>query len=183
MKIMLDPGHGGHDSGAVGQGNMKESDVVLGVAQQLAALLTWKGHEVQLTRWDNTFRELQQRCDIARDFNSGVFISLHCNAADSPDASGFEVWTDPEPDEADELAGRIWYSFRSTFPDMKGRADFSDGDPDKESKFYVLVHTHCPAVLVELAFISNREDADRLRSAVWRNAAVAALALAVEEWY
>jgi N-acetylmuramoyl-L-alanine amidase len=180
---MIDPGHGGHDSGAVGIGGARECDVVLGIAQQLAALLTFAGHEVQLTRWDNTFRELQQRCDIARDFNSGVFLSLHCNAVDNPQANGFEVWTNPEPDEADELAGRIWYSLRSAFPDMKGRADFSDGDPDKESKFWVLVHTHCPAVLIEFAFISSREDAARLASAAWRNTAVEALTKAIEEWY
>lgn len=183
MLVMIDPGHGGHDSGAVGIGGMHESDVVLGISQQLAALLTDAGHEVHLTRWNDTFRELQQRCDAALAFNAAVFISLHCNAADNQQASGFEVWTDPEPDQADELAGRIWYAMRSAFPDMKGRADFSDGDPDKESKFWVLVHTHCPAVLVELAFISNRDDAARLSSAAWRNKAVATLAKAIEEWY
>lgn len=182
MKIMLDPGHGGHDPGAVNEVGARESDVVLGFAQQLAALLWRGGHDVQLTRWDDTFRELQQRCDIARDYAADVFISLHCNAATNAQASGFEVWTDPEPDAADELAGRIWYSLRLAFPDMKGRADFSDGDPDKESKFWVLVHTPCPAVLVELAFITNPGDAERLRSAPWRNAAAAATAKAVQEW-
>jgi N-acetylmuramoyl-L-alanine amidase len=183
MKITIDPGHGGHNSGAVGAGGMRESDTVLGIAQQLLAMLTYAGHEVQLTRWDDTFRELQQRCDAAKSFNAGAFISIHCNAVDNSQANGFEVWTDPDPDEADELAGRIWYSLRSTFPDMKGRADFSDGDPDKESKFWVLVHTHCPAVLIELAFISNPEDINRLRSPQWRNKAVAAIAKAVEEWF
>jgi len=182
VKVVLDPGHGGHDSGAIGVGSMRESDVVLGVAQQLAALLTRGGHEVLLTRWDDTFRELQQRCDFARDFGAQVFISLHCNSAEVNTANGFEVWTNPQPDAADELAGRIWYALRSAFPDMNGRADFSDGDPDKESKFYVLVHTPCPAVLIELAFINNSQDADRLRSAKWRNGAVAAIANAVETW-
>jgi len=183
MKIMLDPGHGGHDSGAVGVDGLRESDTVLGLAHQLAALLTHAGHEVSLTRWGDTFLTLQQRCDVAREANVGLFVSLHCNAADSSQASGFEVWTNPDPDEADELAGRIWYTLRSTFPDMKGRADFSDGDPDKESKFWVLVHTHCPAVLIEFAFITNRDDAARLRSPGWRNAATAAVDKAIGEWY
>lgn len=180
---MLDPGHGGQDSGAVGIGGMRECDSTLGLAQQLASLLTYNGHEVQMTRWSDITLTLQQRCDIARQFNSGLFISLHCNAVDDPRANGYEVWTDPERDEADELAGRVWYAMRDAFPTMKGRADFCDGDPDKESKFYVLVNTHCPAVLIEFAFITNPEDADRLQSAAWRNAAIAAVAKAVDEWY
>jgi len=184
MRIMVDPGHGGHDSGAVVTNGPCESDIVLGLAQQLAALLTAAGHEVALTRWNNsTYLSLQERCDVARAFDAGVFLSLHCNAADSKDANGFEVWTDPEPDEADELAGRIWYELRAAFPAMRGRADFSDGDPDKESKFWVLVHTAMPAVLVEFAFLSNVEDRARLLSAGWRNEAVAAVARAVQAWY
>ena len=65
---------------------------------------------------------------------------------------------------------------------MRGRADFSDGDPDKQSQFTVLVGTAMPAVLFELAFISNPLDQDRLLNPAWQVLAADCLVEAIKEW-
>lgn len=182
MKIIIDPGHGGADSGAIGPSATCEKDLVLGVSQQLAAYLRWIDFDVALTRIEDVFISLEQRCAMAANFNADLFVSIHANAYHNPAARGFEVWTNPLLDAADEVAARIWHKFRTAFPLMVGRTDLSDGDPDKESKFYVLVHTPCPAVLVELGFISNPSEELRLISPSWRNRAVAAIGEAISEW-
>jgi N-acetylmuramoyl-L-alanine amidase len=119
---------------------------------------------------------------MANDWGAHAFVSIHCNAFNNPAAHGYEVWTNPEADPADYLAGLMWYRFREQFPDMRGRADFSDDDPDKESHFYVLTHTSMPAVLFELAFITNPQDEARLLSPAWQARASLALANAIKEW-
>lgn len=190
MKVMLDPGHGGVYSGAVGSIGVPEKAINLSVALQMAGLLGMNDlHQVHLTRYTDTAldphslsTDLARRCTLANDWGADVFCSIHCNSWTAPAAQGFEVWTNPEADEADRLAGLMWYRFRSTFPDMKGRADFSDGDPDKQSQFTVLVGTVMPAVLFELAFISNPQDQDRLLHPGWQAMAADCLVEAIREW-
>jgi N-acetylmuramoyl-L-alanine amidase len=163
MKFMIDPGHGGHDSGAMGPSRTRESDVALAVSLMIAGHFSSdSSHEIMLTRYADVFVELGDRCSIANDWGADAFISIHCNAADSAAASGFEVWTSPGWTPADPIATSIWQTLRGTFPDMRARLDVSDGDPDKESRFQVLVGTEMPAVLVELGFISNPDEEKRL---------------------
>lgn len=181
MKIMLDPGHGGHDSGAVG-GGVNEKDINLAVALQVAGHLSLLGHRVACTRDIDTYLTLQERCDKANSWGADGFLSIHSNAAENPIGNGFEVWTNPQFDAADVWASALWYRFRSTFPTMRGRADFSDSDPDFESKFFVLVHTVPPACLFELGFITNDEDRRRMLDPVWQVKASYGLAAATNEW-
>jgi len=183
MKIVLDPGHGGDDPGAVGSFGVPEKDIALSVALQMAGLLSYDDRRcnVSLTRYEDTTLTLQQRCEAANEW-ADVFVSIHCNAFSVSAAHGYEVWTNPDADPADHLASLMWYRFRETFPDMRGRADFSDGDPDKESKFWVLVHTQMPAVLFELAFLTNPDDQQRLLSPSWQSRAANALVRSIFEW-
>jgi N-acetylmuramoyl-L-alanine amidase len=179
MKILLDVGHGGPDSGAV-SGTVKESALNLALARMLGASLQGLGHAVVLTRNTDDMLEklsLGARTDMSNLMKPDLFVSIHCNA-DGPTATGFEVWTSPGNTAADPYATAIYGALAET-TGLVGRADKSDGDPDKESRFWVLVHTNAPAVLIEFGFLSNAHDRHLLLDELWRAKVCARLALAI----
>ena len=188
MKIVIDPGHAGRnvDPGAVNPGTgLQEADVALAVSRFLEAELMRAGHEVKLTRmeWEQPETDdLACRTSLSNDWGADLFVSLHCNSAASPSAKGYEVWTSPGDTEGDILATCIYAQIAVEFPDRAGRADYSDDDPDKESRFYVLVHTEAPACLVEMAFISNDEEAALLADARWQSRQAGAIARGIAEY-
>lgn len=108
-KIVLDPGHGGKDPGAIGVGGIQEKEIVLAVAKKLAKRLKDEmGIEVVLTRRDDTFIPLEDRTAIANAEDADLFISLHVNSAPNPEAKGLETYyLDNTTDEASiRLAAR-----------------------------------------------------------------------------
>ena len=188
MRIMIDPGHAGRnvDPGAVNQSTgLQEADVALFVSKLVETQLLEAGHEVKLTRtdWEQAETDdLNVRTSLSNDWGADLFVSIHCNSAVSPNAAGYEVWTSPGDTEGDALATCIYAQIAIEFPDRTGRADYSDGDPDKESRFYVLVHTNAPACLVEMAFISNDEEAALLSDVAWQTRYARAIARGVTDY-
>ena len=188
MRIVIDPGHAGRnvDPGAVNQSTgLQEADVALLVSKLIESQLLAAGHEVKLTRteWEQAETDdLDYRTSLANDWGAELFVSIHCNSAVSPNAAGYEVWTSPGDTEGDALATCIYAQIAIEFPDRTGRADYSDGDPDKESRFYVLVHTNAPACLVEMAFISNDEEAALLSDVAWQTRYARAIALGATDY-
>ncbi len=92
-KIVIDPGHGGHDVGTIGPNGLLEKDVVLDVAKRLGRLLeTRLGAEVVYTRQDDTFIPLETRTAIANRERADLFISIHANSSHDPDARGVETY-------------------------------------------------------------------------------------------
>lgn len=89
--VIIDPGHGGHDPGAVA-GSMREKDITLAIAQNVAERLRAQGIPVKLTRNDDTFLSLRQRCAIANTNPGAIFVSIHANASSSPQAYGVETY-------------------------------------------------------------------------------------------
>jgi N-acetylmuramoyl-L-alanine amidase len=174
-KIMVDPGHGGTDPGAVNMAlGLKESDIALAIADSFEAQaadirVAFEPLEVKLTRVSDIFVSLQDR--VCRANVSGLmggtkvdlFLSFHINAEENPkpghQARGFEIWTSIGDTPADKAATAIFNSLKAAMPDTPARADYDDGDPDKESNFYVLRNTLMPAVLIEFEFITNDERA------------------------
>ncbi len=156
--VLLDPGHGGKDPGAVSVNGTKEKDITLAVSRKVHGILQALGIRVSTTRAGDVYPTLQGRCALEHELSPAAFISLHCNAAVNRQAKGIEVWTSPGDTAADPLATEIYKSLRRFFPARRRRSDTADGDPDKEGNLYVLKHTHCPAVLVEMGFISNTEE-------------------------
>ena len=185
---MIDPGHAGRnvDPGAVNQSTgLQEADVALFVSKLVETQLLAAGHEVKLTRtdWEQAETDdLNVRTSLSNDWGADLFVSIHCNSAASPNAAGYEVWTSPGDTEGDALATCIYAQIAIEFPDRTGRADYSDGDPDKESRFYVLVHTNAPACLVEMAFISNDEEAALLSDVAWQTRYARAIARGVTDY-
>ena len=188
MRIVIDPGHAGRnvDPGAVNQSTgLQEADVALFVSKLVETQLLAAGHEVKLTRtdWEQAETDdLNVRTSLSNDWGADLFVSIHCNSAVSPNAAGYEVWTSPGDTEGDALATCIYAQIAIEFPDRTGRADYSDGDPDKESRFYVLVHTNAPACLVEMAFISNDEEAALLSDVAWQTRYARAIARGVTDY-
>ncbi len=181
MRVLIDPGHGGQDPGAVAAG-IHEADVVLDVGLRLAQELLARQIVPTLTRYRDVTIPLATRVGIERLVEPDLFISIHCNAADTPAASGMEVWTSPGETPADRAATAILEALVAAFPDRRVRADWEDGDPDREARFYVLRRTLCPAVLVELEFLTNAGGRVFLTDQGTRPRIAAALAEGVSTW-
>lgn len=168
MRIVIDPGHGGSDPGAVGPNGLKEAHVNLAVALKVAEKLRKAGVEVKLTRTSNVFVDLQPRCDIANSWMADYFVSIHCNAASTPQAHGTETYCYKFGGKGEVLAKAI----QAQLIAVTGRANRGV----KEANFYVLRKTNMPAVLTELAFISNREEERLLASTTYQEKCAMAIA-------
>ena len=189
MRVVIDPGHAGRniDPGAVNKTTgLQEADIALSVSRLVEKYLRAVGYEVKLTRTDFEQVEtddLSYRTTLANDWGADIFISLHCNSATNQKAKGYEVWTSPGNTLGDKLATCIYEQIAAEFSDWAGRTDYSDGDPDKESRFYVLIHTDAPACLVEMAFISNDEEACLLADTAWQERYARAIARGVTDYF
>ena len=110
---------------------------------------------------------LHYRVDLAnwyhRNFRKGFYISNHANASGSGAARGFEVYTSPGRTTSDTIAEFHWNNVKSLLGDrIRYRSDRSDGDHDREERFFVLTRTVMPAILVEHLFFDNYDDASLL---------------------
>ncbi len=190
MKIVIDPGHGGRDPGAIGRDTgLKEADVNLAVAKLLERKLVKAGHTVALTRWTDDQlvpgernRDLAARPTVANKIRADLFLSIHCNSVENRSACGFEAFTTRGQDASDPLASAIVEAWMIVFPNVRLRADFTDGDSDKEANFAVLRQAKVPAVLVEMEFISNPAGERFLASAANQERMAEALKIGIEAW-
>jgi len=92
-KVVIDPGHGGHDTGTIGPNGLMEKDLVLDVGQRLGKLITQRlGAEVVFTRSDDIFIPLEQRTKIADQEKADLFVSVHANSSPEPSATGVETY-------------------------------------------------------------------------------------------
>lgn len=169
MIICLDPGHGGRDPGAIANG-CTESALNLGIARLLRTHLQARGHTVVMTRDDGRELTLEERCRISNEAGAALFISLHCNAGGQPSANGYETWHYRWNPKSRAWAEKIHPVVKTCFTKDRGIRD---------NKFYVLVHTKAPAVLLECGFVTNPEDAKNLSSIEWRTNLAATIAKAI----
>lgn len=181
-KIMIDAGHGGKDSGAVGPNGLRESDVALSVAMLLGARLVGDC-EVGYTRRDDRFVELGQRAMMANDWEADAFLSIHCNSGPPGSGSGFEVFTSIGDTPSDNFATDLFQAFGDEFPEKARRMDMRDGDPDKEASFAVIRLTRMRAALFELEFIHTTGGENWLRHPANQAACARALAVGVRRHF
>ena len=164
--VVLDPGHGGSDPGAVAREGSKECDLALEYAESVEADLACRAPEIEVIM---THRgegcSLADRVTRSNTIGADLFVSIHCNAAESTDAHGFEIFTSRGQTGADRVATMMFKLVQHELPDQfRPRTDWEDGDPDREANFYVLRKTQARAVLVELGFISNDHDRALLKN-------------------
>jgi N-acetylmuramoyl-L-alanine amidase len=92
-RVVIDPGHGGHDTGAIGKAGTREKDITLAISLKLAAELRERGLEVILTREDDRYLKLEDRAQLANEARGDLFISVHCNSATNRKLRGVETYT------------------------------------------------------------------------------------------
>ena len=146
--IIIDPGHGGTDYGAIRAG-VNEKDITLDVSKMVEANLQARGYKVYMTRNRDEGLSLQERVDFSENKKGDVFVSIHVNSSVKNDIYGVEThWYH---DYSNEFAEIVHKHLVKNIP-TKDRGLF-------QSKFYVINHTTVPAILVEMGFLSN--DAER----------------------
>lgn len=170
FRVVIDPGHGGPDPGAVGIGGLRETDVVLDVALQVAQLLQNRGVQVLLTRTSEVDVDLPPRVALANRSGADLFVSLHANALsmDRPDVNGIETFYF-QGGRSYELAISIQQQLMAVSP----------GTPDRGARpgrFFVIRRTVMPSVLTEMGFVTGEIDAPRLADARFRQSLAAAVA-------
>jgi N-acetylmuramoyl-L-alanine amidase len=145
-RVVIDAGHGGHDSGAVGPSGVQEKDVTLAIALQVAKKLTAAGLEVLLTRDDDTFVRLEDRAGFANGRKGDLFLSIHCNAAPNRKLRGIETYT--LNTSADRYSIRL--AARENATSERGVSDLQ-------------------FILADLATKANTEESSRLAQRVQRS--------------
>lgn len=172
MKIVcIDAGHGGKDPGAE-SGGVQEKDIALTAALKVGALL--KDCEVIYTRTEDVYVGLSERALIANQAKADLFVSVHCNSVDDESAHGMEVYHHTHASEAAKRAAREIYDKLLPASGLRGRGI-------KAKDLAVLRETKMPAVLVELAFISNEFDRAKLTDSAWQDDAAKAIANGIAE--
>ncbi len=161
--VLIDPGHGGTDYGAVSGNGIKEKDIVLNISlkmHQLNTLVFENSFEIYLTRHTDTLIALGDRTKLAKVLKPDVFISLHCNQADNAFAKGIEVYVFEENGIYKRSSTFIAYQIQA---EAKEKLSFKTRGV-KQANFQVLRETQsvCPAVLVELGFLSATDEANYL---------------------
>lgn len=193
MKILIDNGHGIDTAGKCSPDKtLREYKWAREIAERIEKSLKAKGYDAERIVTEDKDISLGERCrrvnaKCATYGKSNVLlVSIHANAAGADGkwktAGGWCVYTSPGQTKADVLATELWnesktalkpYIDRFSALQASGaydkrqvplRADWSDGDPDYEARFYILMHTQCPAVLTESLFQDNKADVDFLLS-------------------
>lgn len=177
-RVCLDPGHGGSDPGAVGPTGLREKDVNLAIALQTAELLRAAGMEVMMTREGDYYVDLSTRAVMANDSGAAIFVSIHSNAAlNNPAANGTSTYTYDgwQKEERAYLSGLLQEELVNALG-LRNIGIFKEN-------FAVLRNTQMPAALVEVAFISNPAEEQRLADWDFQRRAADALAQAITRYF
>lgn len=160
MIIMIDPGHGGKDPGAVNEdAGRQEKDIAFAVAQALTAILTGEGHEVIMTRNDDVYVSPGERMRQANRAAPDAFISIHCNASSNPSATGVEtIYRDINDFGLALMINNALVKETG----MRNRGLKTDIGDLKRRLSVLSCNTEIAACLVEIGFISNESDLESI---------------------
>ena len=171
--VIIDPGHGGKDSGAIGIGGVLEKDVILPISKRITEVLERNGIQVIMTRDSDYFVTLPGRVTMAEQANADVFVSIHANSAGAnrPEVSGLETY---HYDSGLRLA-QIVHSKILQSLNVRDRKV-------RKARFYVLRKTSMPAILVETGFLTGRDDVAKLRTSAYQNQMADAIAQGILQY-
>ena len=174
--VVIDPGHGGPDAGAIGIGGLRETDVVLDVSKSVTKILNSKGVRVRMTRTNEIDLDLQPRVAIANKTKADIFVSIHANASRGKkrNINGLETFY---------YAG--WRGRLLAQKIQKQILKVSPGSPDRgvrKGRYFVIKKTNMPAVLVEIGFVTGRLDASRLVKEMHRDRLAYAIAKGILQY-
>ena len=169
--VIIDAGHGGEDSGAIGKNGVLEKDLNLSIAFELQKMLEANGIPTRLTRDSDTLLydknsdyhgkkkilDMQARRKIIKQYTQAIFVSIHMNSFPQEKYSGLQVYYSPNTQNSELLAQYIQDTVRSNLQQNNDRKIKSS-----EDNIYLLNDTPHPSVLIECGFLSNREECELL---------------------
>ena len=195
LVVVLDPGHGGQDSGAI-CGSVAEKDLTLDVALRAELLLRAAGFTTVLTRDSDSYVSLADRASLGNRAENSLFVSIHFNDSRREAASGVETYyalqqsTRPaflswlpflRPADSSSLTAES-QSLAATLQSALVQRTSAVNRGTKSEQFYVIANVRHPAVLVEAGFMTNKADANKLATAGYRQQLAAAISEAVERY-
>ena len=174
--VVIDPGHGGPDSGAIGIGGLRETDVVLDVSKIVTNILNKKGVKVKMTRTNEIDLDLGPRVSMANNTKADIFVSIHANASvgKKRNINGLETFY---------YSG--WKGRLLAEKIQKQIIKVSPGSPDRgvrRGSYFVIKQTNMPAVLVEIGFVTGKLDGSRLSKDMHRERVAYAIARGILEY-
>lgn len=158
FKLFLDPGHGGSDPGAIGNG-LQEKDVTLSISTKIRDILLNEYNDVSIlmSRTGDTFPSLSDRTNAANAWGANYFLSIHINAGGG---TGFESYVYPG-------VGAPTTTYQTTIHDEVMKVNQLSDRGKKQSNLHVLRESNMPAILTENGFIDNANDAAKMKNATW----------------
>lgn len=189
--ILIDPGHGGIDGGAVSKNGTVEKDINLSIAKKLKINLEQKGYKVIMTREDDTGlysdkgrirdkknEDLNNRCKMKKESNCDVFISIHLNMFEQSQYYGAQVWYAKEGESA-ELAHILQQNLVKDLNNNNKRKEKCAKGAYKILRCY----SDIPSVLVECGFLSNLEEEEKLKTDLYQEKIAVSLANSIEKFF
>ena len=179
-RIIIDVGHGGKDTGAIGINKIQEKDIVLDIANAILKLNNEleKPLDIYLTRYKDTLISLSDRIKLAKILKADLFVSLHCNHSDNPNARGIEVYASKKQAKYSKESVFVGYQIEK----MLCTAIGYESRGVKFANFQVLRETvgFCPSVLLELGFLSNKDEGTYISNATNIQFAANAILLSIQ---
>ena len=192
--VILDPGHGGADPGAIGKAGVKEKDVVFDIATRCQKKLNAMGIKAVITRKKNRNLSLKERPRMANKLQADLFVSIHANSSRNRAAKGIETHilpavnfpsTAPSSFSKTACAGNSWdkmnvllaYSIQKSALSTTSAADRGV----RRSRFSVLRNATCPAILIECGFLSNKVEEKNLNNPAYRDKIATGIANGIKE--
>ena len=196
LKIVIDPGHGGDDSGAITHAkDLYEKDINLELAKMVGKILHRKGLKVSYTREKDITLTLSERSAIARRKKADLFVSFHANKASNTNACGVETFvltpsgyhgtSQNSPPRGWQIGNKNDYNNNLLGYSIQRELVKLDHATDrglKHQSFFVLRETHCPAALIEIGFLSNKDDILRMKSSKWKSECADKIVLGIVEY-
>lgn len=166
-KIYIDAGHGGDDPGAVGINKIEEEDITLPVALYLEAELKRQGISTKMSRTSDSNKTLEVRAAEANQWGADIVCSVHCNAYEKASANGTEVIIYKKGGQAEKIANKVLKQLLSVLKTTDRGV--------KEDNLYILRKTVAPAILCEIAFVTNKSDKAKIDEAAEQKAVAVAI--------
>ncbi|MCC5608026.1 N-acetylmuramoyl-L-alanine amidase [Nostoc sp. CHAB 5834] len=171
--VLIDPGHGGKDPGAVGLGGLREKDIILSIGKRIAQVLQQNGVQVVMTRDSDYFVTLPGRVQLAERANADVFVSIHANAVGPgrSDVSGLETY----------YYGSGLGLARTVHNSILQNVNVRDRGV-RRARFFVLRKSSMPSILVETGYLTGRDDNAKLRNSAYQNQMADAIARGILQY-
>ncbi len=205
--ILIDPGHGGEDSGAISPSGLKEKDLVLDIALRLQRKLQSKGFKTLLTRTKDIYVPLEERSRISMQATPDLFLSIHANYASNSEARGVEIYyagffaSDVQAERVAEIENTgkkinpqvmrivadliLWRQlelslrYAKIFHYFFSRYSKTPSRGARKGPFWILLSAGAPSILLEVGFLSNRKEEKLLRSKEYKEELVDVIMMAI----